>query len=255
MTRFTKNLLLTGLVLGTTLAAVAEVHACHGRSRRSYSYRPRPTYYCPPQAYVPPQPVVQPQPFVQPQPQLQPQQQLGTVAPVQQPGANPQMSIRIRQPNGSTAPQNVTATQGNAAPTAPANNAAASALQALSGGLSQPRQQGSAPSQPQAGTANQPGATQPQTSGHVGSWTAQLTNGAQVRLNLQADGRFSWVATNKSGQKSTFQGAYTFGNGALTLVRSNDNQKLSGSVTLAGNQSFIFKLSGAKDNGLSFART
>ncbi len=76
-----------------------------------------------------------------------------------------------------------------------------------------------------------------------------------MRLNLQADGRFSWVATNKSGQTSTFQGAYTFGNGALTLIRSNDNQKLSGSITLAGNQSFIFKLSGAKDNGLSFART
>ena len=89
----------------------------------------------------------------------------------------------------------------------------------------------------------------------MGSWIATLSNGAQVRLTLQADGRFNWVATNKSGQTSTFQGAYTFGNGSLTLVRSNDNQKLSGSVTLAGNQSFTFKLSGAKDNGLNFVRT
>jgi hypothetical protein len=247
MTRFAKNLLLTGLVLGTTLAAVAEVKACHGRSRRSYSYRPQPTYYCPSQAYVPSQPSVQPQ--------RPPQQQLGAVAPVQQSGANPQISIRIRQPNSSAAPQNVTATKGNVAPTAMASNAAASALQALSGGVSQPQQQVATPSQPEAGTANPLGATQPQMSGHVGSWTARLSNGAQVRLDLQAEGRFNWVATNKSGQTSTFQGSYTFGNGSLTLVRSSDNQKLSGTVTLAGNQSFIFKLSGAKDNGLSFART
>jgi hypothetical protein len=164
------------------------------------------------------------------------------------------MSIRIRPTNGSTVPPTSTETLNSAAPSTPADNAAATALQALAGGVSQPQQPAGPTTPPQ--DASKPPPTSPASAPtHVGNWTARLSNGAQVQLNLQADGRFQWIATNKSGQRSTFQGSYTFDNGSLTLVRSNDNQKLSGVVSLAGNQSFTFKLGGAKDNGLNFVRT
>jgi uncharacterized protein (TIGR03066 family) len=88
----------------------------------------------------------------------------------------------------------------------------------------------------------------------VGVWTAKLANGARVQLSLQADGKFSWTATNQSGRQSTFSGSYSIGGGNLTLTRSTDNQKLAGTMTQSGTNAFNFKLAGAKDSGLNFVR-
>ncbi len=102
--------------------------------------------------------------------------------------------------------------------------------------------------------ASQAPAAQPQQPSHVGTWTASLPNGARVQLTLQASGAFRWIATNRSGTNSTFEGSYTVSNGSLTLVRSNDNQKLAGNMTSSSNTAFNFKLNGAKDAGLNFVR-
>ncbi len=89
---------------------------------------------------------------------------------------------------------------------------------------------------------------------YVGAWTATLPNSASVQLALQADGSFIWTAINK-GTTSAFQGSYSIANGTLTLTRSNDNQNLTGQFTMTDNGGFTFKLSGAQDAGLSFARS
>ncbi len=118
---------------------------------------------------------------------------------------------------------------------APAN-AQTSALQAL-GGFAPPQ------------------TAQVQTPAHVGNWSATLGNGASVQLVLQADGSFSWSATNKSGNASTFQGSYTVGNGSLTLTRANDSQRLAGSMTTTSNNAFSFKLAGNNAAGINFTRS
>jgi hypothetical protein len=102
--------------------------------------------------------------------------------------------------------------------------------------------------------ATAPQTPAPQTPEHVGNWTASLPNGSRVQLNLEAQGQFSWTAVTKSGQTSSFQGSYTVENGSLTLIRSTDNQKLAGSITINGGNAFHFKLADAKDSGLSFVR-
>jgi hypothetical protein len=108
-------------------------------------------------------------------------------------------------------------------------------------------------SQPQAPAAQTP--AQPTTPGIAGNWTARLSTGAVVQLTLQTDGTFAWKATNKAGQASSFQGTYTSTAGSLTFIRSNDNQKLQGTMTQGGNNAFNFKLAGANDNGLDFVRS
>jgi hypothetical protein len=118
-----------------------------------------------------------------------------------------------------------------------------SALQALAG---------MAGSQTPAGGSDVP--TAPQPANHVGTWAARLANGASVQLELQANGQFSWTARNKSGQTSTFQGSYSVANGTLTLTRTNDNQQLVGAFNASSQNAFNFKLTGAKDAGLSFVR-
>jgi len=118
-------------------------------------------------------------------------------------------------------------------------NAQLSALQAL-GGFAPPQQ-------------NTPAAPQVQTPDHVGNWTARLGNGMTVRLELQADGNFTWTATNQNGQASSFSGTYAAGNGSLALQRS-DSQSLTGSMTLAGN-SFSFKVAGNNAATINFTRS
>jgi hypothetical protein len=87
----------------------------------------------------------------------------------------------------------------------------------------------------------------------VGIWTATVSNGAVVQLNLQADNSFVWLAS-VNGKQSTFQGTYAMDGESLTLTRSNDNQRLAGSMAITGENAFTFKLSGTQDAGLSFAR-
>ena len=88
----------------------------------------------------------------------------------------------------------------------------------------------------------------------AGMWTANLANGSRVQLALQADGSFSWTAVNKDGQSSVFQGTYTMQNGSLSLTRGNDGQKLDGSMTLTGPNTFSFQLSAAQSGSLDFVR-
>ncbi len=232
MTLFTRTFLIAGIALGTTLAGVADLQAgCGGGGgyRGRYPSYPRPVYRQPVYQPRPPQPVYQPAPtFAPPAPPQQPAFQ----QPVQQPA--PPI-----QPVAPTVPQTAPATQPQA-PAATGADAQMTALQALA--------QMTGQSQPQAP------ATQPQTPGIAGNWTARLTNGAVVQLALQANGTFNWSATNKAGQVSTFQGSYTTAAGSLTLIRSSDNMKLEGSMTQTNGNAFNFKLAGAKDNGLNFAR-
>ena len=131
------------------------------------------------------------------------------------------------------------------ASTAPADSAQQSALQAL-GGFGPPQN-----------AAVQSASEAPQTpqSTIAGAWTASLSNGARVQLSLQADGNFSWIAVNKEGQASTFQGTYTTENGSLSLSRSTDGQKLTGSLTPSGTNHFSFKLSDAQASSLDFVRS
>ncbi len=228
MTRFTRTMLIAGITLATTLASVANLQAgCGGGGggyRRHYPTYSRPSYYKP--AYRP-----QPQPVYQPAPQPQP----GFQQPaIQQPA--PQI-----QPAAPVAPQPAPVAQ----PQAPAagDDAQMTALQALAGMTGQ--------SQPQASVIP----SQPQTPGVAGTWTARLGNGAIVQLTLQADGSFNWSATNKTGQVSSFQGSYTMAGGSLTLIRSEGNRKLAGTMTQTGGNAFNFKLAGANDNGLDFVRS
>ncbi len=126
-----------------------------------------------------------------------------------------------------------------------------SALQLLAGMSAEQTQ----PQQPAASAQSatpQVQASRPKT-GRVGTWVAKLPNGTIVRLDLRADGSFVWTASAK-GKTSNFSGSYNVNGGSLTLIRSNDNQQLAGSLTdNAGG--FNFKLSGAKDSGLNFARS
>ena len=72
-----------------------------------------------------------------------------------------------------------------------------------------------------------------------------------MKLDLRADGSFTWTAT-RSGKTSNFAGQYTMQGGKLTLTR-NDSQKLAGDMTI-NSGGFNYKLEGAKDAGLNFAR-
>jgi hypothetical protein len=88
---------------------------------------------------------------------------------------------------------------------------------------------------------------------NVGTFVATLSNGAVVRLNLQANGAFVWLA-DSNGRQSTFQGTFNMNGQSLTLTRSNDGQQLAGSLTVTGADSFTFQLNGTQDAGLAFSR-
>jgi hypothetical protein len=256
MTRSRNTLLVAAITFSSAIVGISTTEAgCHGsrgysRGYSSHNYHRHHHNYgyaSPSYGYAQPQPIhavrpiqpVQPvqQQFVQPQPvvqqQLAPQQQQISVqqpiAPVQQQTAPQQQAAPIRQ---QVAPQQQAPAQQSQAPA----NAQTSALQALGG---------FAPPQP----------AQVQTPAHVGNWTASLGNGANVRLVLQADGSFSWSATNKAGNASTFQGSYAVGNGSLTLTRGTDNQRLAGSMTTSGSNAFNFKLTGNNAAGINFTRS
>jgi hypothetical protein len=86
----------------------------------------------------------------------------------------------------------------------------------------------------------------------IGEFSASLTNGTTIRLSLRADGSFSWVAT-KGDKVSTFQGTFAFGGTSLTLNRSNDSQKLEGSLAMTAG-GFKLQLGGQNAEGLNFVR-
>ena len=92
-----------------------------------------------------------------------------------------------------------------------------------------------------------------QEANFVGSWTATVNSSNNVQLQLNADGNFNWIA-NSNGKTSSFGGSYTLTGGQLTLVRSNDNQQLAGTLTPEASGGFRFKLASAGGDGLLFVQ-
>lgn len=195
-----------------------------------YVHSQPPVQTAPPQQFAPQQPVAPQQPPQQfaPQQPVAPQQQPQQIAPQQQVQPQPQQPIAQQPAPQQTAP----------APAQP-NNAQNSALQAL-GGFAPPQQQ--------------PAPAQAPAPALAGTWTASLGNGSKVQLTLQADGTFSWTATNGQGQPSSFSGRYTMGTGSLTLIRSTDNEQLAGSVSNATGNGFSFKVAGENTAAINFSR-
>jgi hypothetical protein len=256
MSRFTTKLFVVALTAGT-LAIAAQANAgCHGGGggyRGGYRAPHYPTYRAP--SYPRQVQTLPAQPQPQPQFQPQPQQQVQT----QQPGVTGQQPQAPAQ-NGLAA---LGGTQQQQAPAAGNQQTAEmTALQVLAGmGGNQAATQ---PTQTQPAQTQQPQQTQPQaapqqaqtpaaqpTNERVGTWVAKVGSEATVRLDLRADGSFTWTAT-RGGKTSDFQGQYSLQGNTLTLIRA-DKQSLAGQLSGAGN-SFSFKLNGAQDNGLNFAR-
>lgn len=73
-------------------------------------------------------------------------------------------------------------------------------------------------------------------------------------MQLQVDGSFHWTVVNNDGQSSSFQGTYSMDHGALSLSRSTDGQKLSGSLTGSCGNDFSFTLSDAQSSSLNFVQ-
>ncbi len=261
MTFSRKTLMVAAIVTLGALAVAQDAQAgCHGsrggyrgghrggygggyvrHSAPSYNYAPSYRYSQPMQTLPAPQPqqFVQPQQFEQTQPFGQPQQ---SVAPQDQFAQQQQQQQFAPQQQQQIAQQQNPAPQQQAAPQQ-TGNAQMSALQAL-GGFAPPQ---TAP--------NQSAPVQDQTPGYVGTWTATLGNGSNVRMTLQADGNFSWSATNKDGNVSSFSGQFTVGNGVLTLIRATDSQKLEGSMTTSDQNAFSFQVAGNNAAAINFSRS
>jgi uncharacterized protein (TIGR03066 family) len=221
MKRLSKNLLLSFVGFGLSLCTFDAAQAC-GRRGYSSTYYVRPVYSYP---QVITRPVIIQQPtFVQTDAQTIVEPGLINRSPVTNP----------------TFPQTPAATP--PAPVAPAANAEQSALQMLADFSNPPVQPSATPVDSQAAFNG------------IGNWTAVVTSDTTVRLDIRADGSFTWTANSK-GKQSSFQGTYTLGNQQLTLIRESDKQKLDGSMTVNGNSEFIFRLTGAQDAGLKFVRS
>ena len=91
----------------------------------------------------------------------------------------------------------------------------------------------------------------PQSTSPAGNYNATLPGGASIRLTLNSDGTFRWIA-NKDGKATVGQGNYTLNAGAMKLVRTNDQQKLEGGFVPTAN-GFLLKVAGGKQS-LNFVR-
>ncbi|MFN8707196.1 MAG: hypothetical protein ACK50J_10985 [Planctomyces sp.] len=166
-----------------------------------------------------------------------------TAAPVDSAAVGSGNSAQNADPSTSNATTTAHAVTQGSDPTADAER---SALEAL-GGFAAP-----AETTPSEVTASAEAPSQP---AHIGQWRAALPNGSNVQLTLQADGNFVWVATSKDGSNSSFEGTYSVGQSSLILVRSSDNQKLTGAMTLTGSDGFSFQLNSKKAAALNFVRS
>lgn len=175
---------------------------------------------------------------VQQQAQTQPATQ---AAPATQPAASAEASAlamlasinqRAAKPTQATAPTQ-TATSAPAAAPQPAE----ASSQIPTFGSATPASSVSSPAQP-----------------HVGSWNVSLPGEQSVSLELNSDGSFVWVAS-KSGKTSQFAGQYRLDGGSLTLVRSQDLQKMEGTWTASQNGGFVFRVGGGTNGGLNFTRS
>lgn len=283
--KFSRNILLAAAATITIFCHISDVRACKGgggggysrgfsgggyssRSYGGYNSRPVSRYSYPShsvsygqpisntqlapsaprfaqqpqQQFAQPQQVPQQQFAQQPQPRRQAASSVSTQA-----ATAPQAAQVPRQQN---IPTQAPATTAPAVQAPAAGNARMSALQAL-GGFAPPA---AAPAQNEV-AGPPPTESAPPAPAHVGTWTATLGNGATVRLSLEADGRFNWIATNASGSSSSFSGNYTVNNGSLNLNRSNDGQQLSGGMSIDGNDAFSFQVAGNNAAAINFARS
>ncbi|KAA5543876.1 hypothetical protein FYK55_11965 [Roseiconus nitratireducens] len=284
MNRHFKRVVAFATVAAVSVQAVPQADACGrgGRVVRSSGYGYRAPVYSQPARYVQPtysQPSYSQPAYAQPnygQPTLgQPSQtQPGVVrsapAPTRQPqpaaagiarsaNVNPttQIQSQTTAPASKPGPTKTAATASGLA-TNTSVDAETSALAALASlaaqsNASQPSTTQSA--EPQA-TSAQPVTTPVETSAdaamHVGRWQAKLPSDVTVSLELAAGGTFAWVV-QKDGKTTSFSGQYRITDGRLTLVRSNDLQKMAGSWT-EGKNGFTFKLDGANNSGLQFSK-
>lgn len=161
-----------------------------------------------------------------------------------QPAAAGSSQPATTAPAVSSRPGSQSASPSATGGSATVTDAQSSALEAL-GGFAAPAD--AAPSEaPTQAASEQPS--------YVGEWVASLANGSRVQLSLKSDGNFLWTAANKEGKASSFQGSFTISDGSLSLARSSDNQKLSGSMATTGPNGFSFQLAGAKAPALEFVR-
>lgn len=187
-------------------------------------------YHAPSYAVYPPS-YPAPQPLLQPAAPAFPQSQPIASAPQPQSVAGGPVGIgQPEQPAINSAHQSSVTTLSPSTGSS-TGDAESSALDAL-GGFAPPTD-----SAPDTRATTQPAL-------YVGTWTANLKNGARVQLELEAAGRFRWVATSKNSRTSSFEGTYTVENGSLTLIRAEDNQKLAGNMNQNGENAFRFKLAG-----------
>ncbi|MCC9644190.1 hypothetical protein LOC71_18060 [Rhodopirellula sp. JC740] len=219
------------------------------------------------------QPVAQPQTFAAQTPQqrvAQPQvsasqpvaaqsQQVATqrqAAPQQAVSQQPVSQPVAAQPAATQAAANQPAATN---PAASAKDSALAMLASINQRTAQPAQatpvaQTPANTQiPSFGSATSASSVQPAAQPHVGSWSVTLPGNQSVALKLNSDGSFVWAAS-KDGSTSQFSGQYVLNNGSLTLVRSNDLQKMVGTWT-ATQSGFVFQVGGGTNGGLNFTRS
>ncbi|WDQ18434.1 hypothetical protein [Rhodopirellula sp. P2] len=234
------------------------------------------------QSFAPQQPVQQPfnqQPAQgnfagQQVPAQQLQQQAASVqqtarqpsAPAQQP-ASIQQQVPVQQQVSVQQPAQAQPAVQSAPANQPAASAEASALAMLASinqragtptqaaAATQPAAPAPTPSQiPTFGAATSASSVSTPAQPHVGSWNVSLPGEQSVSLKLDSDGSFVWVAS-KAGSTSQFSGQYRLDGGSLTLVRSEDLQKMEGTWTPSQNGGFVFRVGGGTNGGLSFTRS
>ncbi len=176
----------------------------------------------------------------------QPQPSSGSFAPSSVPVGNASVqgqSAVAAAPSNPTMPSDASNGQ-----------AAMSALQMLASMNSPAGESGSTPLEASQLIETQETATAAVQSfaSNVGTWQVALPGNQTITLVLGADNSFQWNAV-KDGKTNSFQGQYRMESGRLTLVRSNDLQQMTGSWSEDGAKS-VFKLEGASDSGLAFAR-
>ncbi|MCD0459246.1 hypothetical protein [Roseiconus lacunae] len=270
MKRVIKRALVATAIASTTLGAAAPVLACGGsrpRVRNAYTagyashYTPARTQYYQTPTYAHAQQYGYSQGRVQTASPIQaaPVQQQTPQQVIQQPAIQQSAVTQAQSASTPSVPtsspvtsqsrpnsQDAPTPQSNA--TKPAQDAETSALAALAALA------GTSTNAAQVSTESAaPSTAPPQTApGHVGTFEATLPSSIAVNLQLGNDGTFTWTV-NRDGTPKSFSGQYRIDQGKLTLVRSNDLQKMVGTFVPSGN-GFKFTLEGANKDGLNFQR-
>jgi tetratricopeptide (TPR) repeat protein len=86
-----------------------------------------------------------------------------------------------------------------------------------------------------------------------GNWAARPTNDTVIRLNVAADGAFTWTVDSK-GKGQRLQGKWSLADDLLTLAQSGQGGALVGRVTWQADDRWNLRVigTGAEDPGLTF---